>query len=117
MKVKEFSSPSKIHPHSPKIKTKPIGHIRIVHSDSTVSISNLTEISNVKKGKGDAKLISEVVPQEKEEEEEEIESPLLCCRLFALLATCFEHAQDQVEVCKTWCGSKLLRKKENTSET
>jgi len=117
MKVKDFSSPSKISPRSPKITPKPIGPIRIIHSDSTVSISNIMEISSGTKGKGDVKTSSEnSSSQQTEDEEEQFESPLLCCRLFALLATCFEHVEDQVEPCTSWCGSKVSRKK-NMSET
>lgn len=137
--AKGNSSPTLKIPHrSPKTKAKDnklLGPIRIIHSDSSVSVSNLFNLENVSTnqksssftkskssisiGSKDSDLSSQAknstIP-EVDVDDEVTETPYLCCRLFALLATCFEHVEDHIEGGKTWCKSKFSKGEEITAK-
>lgn len=129
--AKGSSAPILKLPHrSPKSKAKEVkltGPIRIVHSDSSVSISSFVNVELDKKSVVSSKPTGSMASSKESvrepesctgvevEDEEVVETPWLCCRLFALFATCFEHVEDHVEDGKSWCHSIFSKKRKETS--
>lgn len=131
--ARESVSPLKLPHRSPIGWTRhnKIGPIRIIHSDSTVSVISCAEIistdvkrsiisilPSLKPDKRDRNctsvkqtpVVPVLVPTTKPDfEEDGIEKPLLCCQLFALVATCFQHFEDQVVTGRSWCQTQITR--------